>query len=69
MMVANCFVRYLLIEIKKKDVELLWMAYGRQITESARKKNHGPIQFPFPDSQGDIHYLGQTYMNMEVLSY
>lgn len=68
-MVANCLVRYLLIEKKKKDVELLWMAYGRQITESARKKNHGLIQFPFPDSQGDIHYLGQTYMNMEVLSY
>ena len=68
-MVANCLVRHLLIEKKKKDVDLLWLAYGRQLVSAAMKKASGSIWFPLPDPSGEIEYLGNRYTNVEVSVY
>lgn len=67
--VTNCLVQYLLIDKKKKDIDLLWMAYGKQMFDNARKKAKTPIYFPFPSEDGEIDYLGNRYTNVEVELY
>lgn len=64
--VTNCLVRYLMIEKPRRDIELLWMAYGRILARNALANNVGAVYFPFPDEHGDILYLGKRYTNKEV---
>lgn len=64
--VTNCLVRYLMIDKPRRDIELLWMAYGRILARNALANNVGAVYFPFPDEHGDILYLGRRYTNKEV---
>ena len=64
--VANCLVRYLLIDKPRKDLELFWAAYGRELVRAAAQKNAGVLMFPFPERDGDIEYLGKKYRRFPV---
>ena len=64
--VTNCLVQYLMIDKPRKDIEIFWMAYGRQLARNALANHAGAVCFPFPDEEGDIVYLGKRYRNTEV---
>lgn len=66
--VVNCLVQYLLIDKPRKDIEIMWLTYGPLLVKHARENNNDIVVFPFPDTEGDIEYLGNRYKNMEVAS-
>lgn len=67
--VVNCLVKYLMIKNPKKNKDILWMAYGKQLTANAMANNPDAVTFPFPSEDGDIHYLGTAYKLEEVKPY
>lgn len=63
--ITDCLVRYLMIESGKKDLDLLWSAYGRYMVYRVSEARHAAT-FPFPDPNGEIEYLGKRYSRKEV---
>ena len=63
--ITDCLVRHLMIENSKRDLDLLWAAYGRYMVRRVTNNRQGAM-FPFPDPNGEIVYLGKRYSRKEV---
>lgn len=66
-LIANCLVKYFYEEVPKSNKELLWTIVGQYLYEAVRRNLHTTsVNFPFPDSNGDIEYLNSKYSMKEV---
>ena len=65
-MVCDCIVRRLMIEKRARNTDLLWMGYGRYLVRAASQSAGRPPEFPVPDENGDIEYLGRRYRRVGI---
>lgn len=64
--IVNCLVDYFYIERPSANKDVLWKLYGNIIFQNIKKNTKSKIQFPMPDDNGDIVYMGARYSWKEI---
>jgi len=62
-LVANCLIDYFYTEKPSMNKDILWGSYGKYIFYNVKNNSKTDfVQFPFPDDNGDINYMGKKYV-------
>lgn len=64
--VVNVLLDYFYKENPNSNKDILWSTYGKYIYKNIVKNKCNKIMFPFPDVEGSLEYLGQTYSLKEI---
>lgn len=64
--IVNCLVDYFYIERPSANKDVLWKLYGNVMFQNIKKNTKSKIQFPMPDDDGDIVYMGARYSWKEI---
>jgi len=64
--ITNYVIRYFYDYKPSSNKDILWSMYGKYIFNNLKSKNKNICFFPFPDTDGNILYLGKKYTLREV---